>query len=195
VSENLRFKDDSLRLLNWDYSFPGFYFITMNTWDREPLFGKFVNGEFLGNNFSRILTDLWQGLTDYYENIHLDVFQVMPDHVHGIIEIKETDWNKIWEQLRINQTKPSPTIESSQQSDSNKIDQTKLKSRRGMLIPKIISQYKTTTAKQINILRNTPEKRIWQAGYTDRIIRNLEELDRTRRYIVNNPGNYQPRSV
>jgi REP element-mobilizing transposase RayT len=62
-----------------------------------------------------------------------------------------------------------------------------------MLIPKIIGQYKTTTAKQINILRNSPGLAVWQAGYVDRIVRNLEELESIRKYIENNPGDYKSR--
>jgi hypothetical protein len=51
----------------------------------------------------------------------------------------------------------------------------------------IIAQFKATTTRIINETRGTPGQTVWQRNYHDRIIRNEVELDKTRRYIRNNP--------
>jgi hypothetical protein len=61
------------------------------------------------------------------------------------------------------------------------------KQRRKMLIPKILGKFQQQTSKQINILRNTPGTKNWQHDYYDHIIRNNEEYERIKNYIINNP--------
>ena len=61
------------------------------------------------------------------------------------------------------------------------------KERRKMLISKIIGFYKMNTAKKINRLRNTEGVSVYQRNYYDRIIRNDDELNRVREYIIMNP--------
>ncbi|OHB96567.1 MAG: hypothetical protein A3G17_03300 [Planctomycetes bacterium RIFCSPLOWO2_12_FULL_50_35] len=59
--------------------------------------------------------------------------------------------------------------------------------RRKMLIPKIVGFYKMNTAKRINQFRNTPGMPVWQRNYYEHIIRNEEDLNEIRGYIINNP--------
>ncbi|HKZ46400.1 MAG TPA: hypothetical protein VJ202_03355 [Thermodesulfobacteriota bacterium] len=56
-----------------------------------------------------------------------------------------------------------------------------------MLIPKIVGFYKMNTAKRINQFRNTPGMPVWQRNYYEHIIRNEEDLNEIRGYIINNP--------
>ena len=46
------------------------------------------------------------------------------------------------------------------------------------------------TAKQINLLQETPGDKIWQRGYYDHIIRNQEDLNNTKQYIIENHKNW-----
>ena len=57
----------------------------------------------------------------------------------------------------------------------------------GFPINKIIQYFKTQTAKEINLIRNTPGKSLWQRNYYERVIRNEEEIEKIREYIINNP--------
>lgn len=59
-----------------------------------------------------------------------------------------------------------------------------------MLISKIIGKFKMQSAKEINIIRETPGKRVWQRGYYDHIIKNQQDLDNAKQYIINNPRNW-----
>jgi putative transposase len=54
-----------------------------------------------------------------------------------------------------------------------------------------IRQFKTFSARRINLLRATAGIPVWQRNYFERIIRNQEELDESRRYFSENPANWK----
>jgi len=58
-------------------------------------------------------------------------------------------------------------------------------------IPTIIRSFKSAVTKQINIINHTPGQSIWQRGYYEHIIRDERELNRIRRYIINNPAKWE----
>jgi len=51
----------------------------------------------------------------------------------------------------------------------------------------LIAGFKSGTTKQINIVRGTPRKPVWQRNYYEHIIRNQEESNLIRKYIADNP--------
>jgi REP element-mobilizing transposase RayT len=53
-----------------------------------------------------------------------------------------------------------------------------------------MAQYKSIVTKHINTLRDTPGAPVWQRNYYEHIIRNDGELERIRRYILDNPANW-----
>ena len=79
----------SIRLKGYDYAQNGVYYITICTWDRECLFGTIVNGKMVLNEFGRIVCEEWQSTPEKRSNVNLDVFVVMPNHLHGILMITE----------------------------------------------------------------------------------------------------------
>lgn len=46
------------------------------------------------------------------------------------------------------------------------------------------------TSKQINIQLKRSGNPVWQRNYYERVIRNEDELTRTRQYIIDNPKNW-----
>ena len=54
-------------------------------------------------------------------------------------------------------------------------------------IGSIVAGFKSTTTKQINIMRSNSGCPVWQRNYYERVIRDEGELSRAREYIVNNP--------
>ncbi len=65
------------------------------------------------------------------------------------------------------------------------------KQRRKMLLNKIIGKFKMQVAKQIYIMNNTPGQQFWQADFYDEIIRFRKDYFRIKKYIKNNPLNWQ----
>ena len=81
----------SIRLNDYDYSQAGAYFITICTQNRDCLFGNIVNGEMVLNDAGKMVQTIWDGLADYYRRVKLDAWVIMPNHVHGIINIVGAD--------------------------------------------------------------------------------------------------------
>lgn len=168
----------SIRLRDYDYSSPGEYFITICTQNRECLFGEVVDGEMESNKIGQIALRFWKQIPDRYENVILDAFVVMPNHVHGIVGI-EYDM----ESHPVGAIYELPL----QDDDPEKFR----KSRRQMYLSKIIGWYKMNVAKQSNIILDNTGNRFWQRNYYEHIIRNEKSLNRIKNYIQNNPASWE----
>lgn len=173
-----KYKTDSIRLKNWDYSAKGFYFITIAVKNRENILGNIDNEKMILNEYGYIVNNHWENLANHYNNIKLDEFIIMPNHIHGIIIINNND---------VNTQHPADTSHPVENVKTNNDKYT----RRKMLIPKIIGRFKMNTSKLINIKRGTQGNPFWQRNYYDRIIRTEKELENVRNYIKNNPVNWK----
>ncbi len=97
--ENMKYNPDihhrrSIRLKGYDYSQAGLYFITICTQNRLCLFGEIVDDDrgttiCALNENGRIAEKEWIKTSRMRPNIRLDVFVIMPNHMHGIIEIAD----------------------------------------------------------------------------------------------------------
>lgn len=81
----------SIRLKGFDYSETGFYFITVCTNDFKHYFGEVKDRRMFLNEVGCMIHHEWRRLHDRYQNIALEEFIVMPNHIHGIIGIKKDD--------------------------------------------------------------------------------------------------------
>jgi hypothetical protein len=50
-----------------------------------------MNHEMMVNEFGKIVWDTWEDLPNHNANISLDAFVVMPDHVHGVVIVRDMD--------------------------------------------------------------------------------------------------------
>ena len=78
-----------LRWKGFEYHTPGTYFVTICTANRRPLFGQVDGtGRLHPSRTGICLYEVWYALPDRFPNVELLAFVAMPDHVHGIVEIK-----------------------------------------------------------------------------------------------------------
>jgi hypothetical protein len=63
--------------------------------------------------------------------------------------------------------------------------------RRNMAVPKIVGRFKMVSSKRINEFRQSPGTKLWQRNYWEHIVRNETELNRIRKYIHNNPAQWE----
>lgn len=154
----------SIRLKGFDYSRLGAYFVTICTDNGECLFGDIVDGKMHLNEAGVAIQDIWLESAGAYEEIGLDYYVIMPNHFHGIILFTK----------QLGSIQNTPLHMSRNQ-------------RRNMGLSKYIGRFKMLSAKQINIIRQTPGVTVWQRNYYEHIIRNDDDLSRIREYIENNP--------
>ena len=182
-----KYRIESARLKEWDYSSEGWYYITICTKNREEIFGKIINDEMVLNDFGEIILEIWGSLPQHYDNIILDEFVVMPNHIHAIIGIN----NVVAVAVTVTVTVETGLKPVSTTVDTNTGSGTGGTTRKKHGISEFIRALKTFSARQINEIRNTKGTPVWQPRFYDRIIRNEEELNRIRQYIKNNPKNWK----
>jgi len=158
----------STRLEGYDYSQPGAYFVTICVHHHHFLLGNVVNGKVRLNEYGNVVQTSWEWLNKNYTYVDLDEWTVMPNHLHGIIIILGNANNLI--SLRRGGSRTAPTCNSNRKP-----------------LGRLIGAFKTVSTKRINQIRGTPGARVWQRNYYDRIIRNNSELNKLRRYILDNP--------
>ena len=145
-----------------------------NTTNQEQLFGQVVDGEMVLNEYGEIVQGEWFRSTKIRNEIELflDEFIVMPNHMHGIVWIVETDdWagrdgsvrKMVGAHGRAPLHRPPRSLGS------------------------FIAGFKSAVTRHINEMRSTPGARVWQRNYYEHIIRNEKALNLIRQYIVQNP--------
>jgi len=77
------------RLSGYDYSQPGYYYVTICTHNHIEWLGNIENGRMRLNINGHIVQNQWQWLVRQYPYIAPDVSVVMPNHIHGILTIRD----------------------------------------------------------------------------------------------------------
>jgi putative transposase len=77
----------SLRLKKYDYSQPGYYYVTLCTHNKECLFGYITDEAMVLNSKGQMVEKYWLKLLDKFPNIELVEYIIMPNHIHGIIRL------------------------------------------------------------------------------------------------------------
>ena len=86
-------KRKPIRIENYDYSAPGAYFVTICTANRARIFWKAVGADIIRpqdvplSTIGQIVEQSILQITDHYENVSVDKFCIMPDHIHLIVRI------------------------------------------------------------------------------------------------------------
>jgi REP element-mobilizing transposase RayT len=80
----------SIRIKDYDYSSPGAYFVTMVTKERAPIFGLIEDGRLNLSKIGEIAKLEWDRLPLHFSEIKTDEFVIMPNHIHCIIFIAES---------------------------------------------------------------------------------------------------------
>ena len=79
----------SIRMRGYDYASEGAYFVTICTDDMRHLFGRVENGVMITNALGDIAQQCWDAIPQHMPHVDIGAFVVMPNHVHGIIIIRE----------------------------------------------------------------------------------------------------------
>ena len=81
----------SIRLNAYDYASSGAYFVTVCAWQRMCAFGHIRDGAVVLNTAGVHVRDALVDMTVRDSHVCLDEYVVMPNHVHAILFLRETD--------------------------------------------------------------------------------------------------------
>ncbi len=171
-SENRR---RSIRLSGYDYSFPGAYFVTLCAQDRACLFGYIKEGTMFENDAGRMIRSVWEDIPIRYPGTDIDAFQVMPNHIHGIILLQNVGAGPC----------ACPNDEGRPQGVAPTIS-----------LSDIVGRFKSMTTKRyIDGVRCNGwrpfDGKVWQRNYWEHIVRNEDALNDIHEYITGNPAEWE----
>jgi len=188
----------SIRLKGYDYSKAGLYFITICVQDRKCLFGKivgaglapaqndkdaqkYVDVQMELNEFGKIAYNQWAKLPDRFSNFELDVFQIMPNHMHGIVLLNEP----VGATLAVAQNE---TVER----DVDWAGASPAPTTVGDMVGAYKSLVVNDCLEQCKLIRpNEILGKLWQRNYYEHIIQNEKSYQQITDYIINNPSNWK----
>ena len=163
----------SIRLKEYDYSTPWWYYITLCTYERINLYGKVINGKMILNESGKIVEEEWLKTKEIRTNVDLDYYVIMPNHLHGIIIINGRGELNSPEEDNTGRIQYAPTnikIKSPSQS-----------------LGAIVRGFKSAVTKRLRGLSVNPGLKVWQRNYYEHIIRNDLDLHNIQQYIELNP--------
>ncbi len=140
-----------LRLQGYDYSQPGFYFITICTKDKRCLLGCIKDFQVSLSPTGSVAERCWLSLPIWFPGVTIDEFVIMPNHVHSILQIDD----------------------------------------RPQSLKSIIGTFKSAVTRLARQEQTLTNKELWQRGYFDHIVRSDQALFRLRKYIADNPAQWQ----
>lgn len=161
----------SRRLKYRDYSSPDLYFVTVCSDFKLCTFGKVINKKVQLSPLGRIVDEAWLALSSRVFGIQLREHVVMPNHIHGIVEIVQ--------QKLAQRAAPLERPTGPRQGD-----------RRGPSLSIIVRSFKADVTRRAG-LELKWKKEIWQHNYFDRVIRDGREFANASRYIAENPLRWQ----
>ena len=183
-----RYRIPSGRLSTWDYSSNAAYFITICTTDRQHYFGKIIDAEIQLSKIGKYANDSWMNIPHHFPYFYLDVFVIMPNHVHGIVLIENpymdnrSDFNFV-------ETRHALSLQKTNNEDhETKQPHPRFRNQGRNTISAMVGSFKSAVTKFCN---ENKFQLGWQSRFHDHILRDTKEFHSIRNYIITNPDNWK----
>ncbi len=182
---------NSIRLRNFDYTSSGAYFITICSYQREQIFGSIDDQKMQLNELGKIILEEWHRMGQLRENIVLDEFIVMPNHIHAIVCIQPAVGAGL---ASPNLPMANASIQLAAARKELFLSQTKTAdppmNASANSLGAIIGGFKSAVSRVARVRFDNPNLVVWQRNYFERVLRNNHELQAVRDYIKVNPSSW-----
>jgi len=183
-----KYRVPSARHQHWDYRWASSYFITICTHQQNHYFGKIIDKKMELSKVGIIADLMWNEINYHAENVRLEKFVVMPNHVHGILTLLKNDEindTPVETRHALSLPKADP---NSKRNPPKTIGESRFQKPGKNSISTIIGGYKSTVTRHANRLKLNFK---WQTRFHDHIIRNEQSFHQISNYIINNPKNWK----
>ena len=160
------------------------------------MFGEIVDGEMVLGDSGAMVETVWDELPNRFSNIDLDTFIIMPNHIHGIIDFCR--WAPLVgahpENVAQHGNGKHPE-NGNHGATTNRATTNRATTRVAPTLGDIVGAFKSlVTVEYIRGVKQSGwtrfDGKLWQRNYYEHIIRNENELNRIRQYIMNNPSRW-----
>jgi len=160
----------STHLQGFDYASNAAYVVTICTQHRRPLFGTITDGQLQPSWLGMIVEREWRRTAELRRGVLPGTlwvsFVLMPNHLHGILILNLPEDGAAGTKQVGQFVAPSVGLGAIVRGVKSAVTDAARKERAGV-------------------------GQVWQRGYYDRIIRSEVELERLRRYIADNPQQWE----
>ncbi len=163
-----------VRLRRFDYAEPGLFFVTICTHRRVCRFGEVVDGVMRLNEEGRIVAERWEAIETHHPGVAIDAYVVMPNHVHGIIQIVRTRIDERNPAVGATPASPHRAIPARGPSPSS--------------LGAVVGSFKSGVTRRLHDAGHSVVGPLWQRGFYEHAIRDDRALDIIRAYIAGNPA-------
>lgn len=215
-----KYRIASHRKPGWDYSSDGFYFITLVTQNRVCNLGEIVDDadgrpliELSG--FGKIVDAELHKSFEIRDELFLDTYIIMPNHLHAILAINKDEKITMIENGLDTVDIGGDTADTAENADTDITTVASIVETHGRAslrspsqpfyrLPKSISSFlagfKSAVNSKIddyidqqnlNIPKYNRNNHFFQPNYYDHIIRNDQSYQTISEYIINNPANWK----
>jgi putative transposase len=173
-----KFRVETARLKNWDYRSPWWYFVTICTLNHNKFFGEIFGDQTNLSKRGFCVERNIELIEKQFPYVGLGNWVIMPNHVHLLLKIKYGDWEDF---SRDGINAVSSKKENNLTNVNNQMTE--------KCLPRIIQWVKGRSTFEIRKELKTFFG--WQSGYYDEIVKNGKKWEIIRKYIENNPKNWQ----
>jgi putative transposase len=154
----------------WDYSRGASYFLTICTKHGKPVLGKIINGQMNLSDIGIIVAEEWERSFSIREDLKCDVHSIMPNHLHAIVTLKKSSLKPV--------------------DGSSTISNQGIAYRPHKSVSSFVAGFKCAVSSR---LRRTGivKTSIWHPRFYDRIIRDKNEYERIKKYIIENASHWE----
>jgi hypothetical protein len=102
------------RLIEYDYSQGGYFFVTICVNDHKDYFGKIEGTKCVLNLYGKSVKEVLENISALYPYVKVDYYIIMPNHIHVIIIIDPSNINVVTgrDLSPRNKVQPKPKIKS-----------------------------------------------------------------------------------
>ena len=149
------------RLKQYDYSLPGYYYVTIHMEPNTPALSSVGRGlapagpEVTLTDLGEIAVQQLHALEQRYCCVKVDKFVIMPNHIHMILQLTEAAGASL-----------RPTLMD------------------------VIGAYKSLTTRECNRICQMPGRKLFQTSFYETVLRNEKAYQECWRYIDGNPGKW-----
>lgn len=151
--------------------------MTICTHQKRHIFGRVHDDKMVLSPKGRIAEENIPEIVHYWQNVDVDYYVVMPNHVHIILMMMDRD-----------------NLSSSPANDVGTaflLSEHKTDAKNGVpTLGQIVGNYKASVTRHIRAIEQRPDILIWQSRYHDHIIRHEADLNRIREYVLYNPARW-----
>jgi putative transposase len=155
----------SIRLRGYDYTSVCLYFITICSHEKHCIFGNIVDAQAMLSPLGRIVRECWVAIPLHFAGTRLHAFVIMPNHLHGIVEIC----------AKLGRSSAAPLRRPAVQPGS---------------LAAIVPSFKAAASKRVHEELQS-NRAIWHRNYFETIVHDGEDFSKAVQYVLENPARWK----